>query len=212
MWSSFLLENQLTLTRRLSIIFAWRYWKEGDLHEVCCTESNRWASGALCDKLWRFTQICWTVPHVLICFVIGEEPWVFQCIAETKHQSMEWWTELFAKVEEQTIFEHFSWANNFFLKEKHQILLQVLESLLKHVLRGGPQFWECGRALKIPAAWQYTCSFCCDNEVHAGKLWHVGDQPPLVFTFSSSVDFFYSWKWKPSLKEQDFRTSWTLIM
>ena len=99
-----------TLIRRLLIIFTWRYWKEGDLYEVCSTESHRCASGTLRDKLWRLTQICQTVPHVPICFTIGEESWVFRFIAETKHQSMEWRTELFVKVEEQTIFEHFSQA------------------------------------------------------------------------------------------------------
>ena len=112
-----------------------------------------------------------------------------------------------------TIFMSNIWStNNFCLKEKHQILLQVLESLLKHVLRGGPQFRGCGRALEIPAVWQYTCSFCHGNEVHAGKLWHVGGQPPTVFTFSCSIWLFCSWKWKPSLKEQDFRTSRTSVM
>jgi hypothetical protein len=204
MWPSFLLENQLTLTRRLSIIFVWRYWKEG-FHRV--------SQMSFRSTVWQVVKIYPDLlnhSHVFICFVIGEEPWVFQCIAETKHQSMEWWTIVCKGWTNH--FEHFSWVNNFFLKEKHQILLQVLESLRRHVLRGGPQFWEWGRALKIPAAWQYTCSFCYDNEVHAGKLWHVGNQPPPVFTFSCSIDFFCSWKWKPSLKEQDFWTSWTLIM
>jgi hypothetical protein len=54
-------------------------------------------------------------------------------------------------------------------------------------LRRGSQFWEWGRALEIPAAWQYTCSFFHDKDVHAGKLWQVSDQPPTVFTSSCST-------------------------
>ena len=91
-------------------------------------------------------------------------------------------------------------TSNFCLKEKDWILIQVLESLLKHVLRGRPQFRGWGRALEIPAAWQYTCSFFHDNEVHAGKLWHVGDQPPTVFTCSCSIWLFLFLKVKTFLE------------
>ena len=112
-----------------------------------------------------------------------------------------------------TLFMSNMWStNNFCLKEKHGILLQVLESLLKHVLRGGHNFKSGGGYLRF---------LLCDNtHAHSAMIMKcmlasygiLVISHPLYLPLLIPSDFFCSWKWKPSLKEQDFRTSRTSIM
>ena len=205
-----------TLTRRLLIIFTWRYWKEGDLYEVC--------SRSLMDVLQEHcVTSCEELPRSVEPFrmfpfasLLGMYLGYFSSLLK---QNIRTWSgeqnhlwRLRNKPFLNTFHEHHVIYKQFLPEGKTWNFVTGAGKFIEACFERGPQFREWGRILEIPSVWQYTSSFCHDNEVHAGKLWHVGNQPPTIFTCSCSMWLFFSWKWKPSLKEQDFRTSRTSIM
>lgn len=161
--------------------------------------------------------MCWTVPHVLICYVIGEESWVFWCIADMKHQSMEWQTESFAKVEEQTIFEHFSWATYdlqtiFAWRKNIKFCYRCWKVYWSMFWEGGHNFEGGGGHLRFLLRDNTRAHSAMITKCMLASCGMLVISRPLYSPFLVPSDFFCSWMWKPSLKEKDFRTSRTSVM